>query len=223
MPYPFAHPAAVIPLARFGVPSALVIGSIVPDLWYFVPLATRAESHSLGGLLLFCLPLGLVLYLLFHLLLKQPLVELLYPRLSAFAAPGLPRAGLRAVAVSIVLGAITHLAWDALAHANDHEPGHNWAQHASTLLGSVVLVAWLWPKLHALPARRSELSGGARVAILAALGGVAAAAVALSAGWPQPELDELKRFLRTGGIAAVQASGLAIFTYALAFRLKKKR
>ena len=164
MPYPFAHPAAVIPLARFGVPSALVIGSIVPDLWYFVPLATRAESHSLGGLLLFCLPLGLVLYLLFHLLLKQPLVELLYPRLSAFAAPGLPRAGLRAVAVSIVLGAITHLAWDALAHANDHEPGHNWAQHASTLLGSVVLVAWLWPKLHALPARRSELSGGARVA-----------------------------------------------------------
>jgi hypothetical protein len=223
MPYPFAHPAAVIPLARLGVPSALVIGSIVPDLWYFIPLVERAQSHSLAGLVLFCLPLGLALYLLFHLLLKQPLIELLSPRLAAFACPGLPPARWRAVLLSLLAGALTHLAWDALAHANDHVPGHNWAQHASTLLGSAVIAAWLWPRLRRAPARSSALAPAQRVAVFAMLAGAAALAVTLSAAWPGLELAELKRFLRTGAVAAAQASGLAIITYALVWRLRKKR
>jgi len=50
VPYPFAHPAAVLPLARpmgrFAAPSALAIGSVLPDLWYFVPLADRAEEPA---------------------------------------------------------------------------------------------------------------------------------------------------------------------------------
>jgi hypothetical protein len=66
VPYPFAHPAAVLPLARFGVPSALVIGSVAPDLWYLLPFIDRAQTHSLSGVLAFCLPAGLLLYLLFH-------------------------------------------------------------------------------------------------------------------------------------------------------------
>jgi hypothetical protein len=223
MPYPFAHPAAVIPLARFGVPSALAIGSIVPDLWYFVPLVGRDDSHGLAGLFWFCLPAGGLLYVVFHVLLKQPLIALLSPRLAAFTAVGLPRASWRAVALSIVLGALTHLAWDALAHANDHLPGHNWAQHASTLLGTAVLVAWLLPRLRRAPARPSELPLATRLAVFALLGVAAAASVTLFADWPAPELAEVKRFLRTGGIAALQASTLAIFAYALAFHLKKKR
>lgn len=223
MPYPFAHPAAVIPLRRLGVPSALVIGSIVPDLWYFVPLVERAQSHSLAGLVLFCLPLGLALYLLFHSLLKQPLIELVSPRLAAFSCPGLPPARWRAVVLSLLAGALTHLAWDALAHANDHVPGHNWAQHASTLLGTAVLVAWLLPRLRRAPARPSELPLAARLAVFALLGVAAAASVTIFADWPAPELAEVKQFLRTGGIAALQASTLAIFAYALAFHLKKKR
>jgi hypothetical protein len=223
MPYPFAHPAAVIPLARLGVPSALVIGSIVPDLWYFVPLVERAQSHSLAGLATFCLPAGLLAYLLFHWLLKQPLVELVSPRLAFFTAPGFPKATWRAVALSILAGALTHLAWDALAHANDHEPGHNWAQHASTLLGAAVIAAWLWPRLRRAPARPSELPPAARLAIFTLLAGAAALAVTLSAAWPGLEPAELKRFLRSGAIVGAQASSLAIFTYALAYRLKKKR
>lgn len=223
MPYPFAHPAAVIPLARFGVPSALAIGSIVPDLWYFVPLVGRDDSHGLAGLFWFCLPAGALLYVVFHVLLKQPLIALVSPRLAAFTAAGLPEATWRAVALSIVLGAITHLAWDALAHANDHLPGHNWAQHASTLLGTAVLVAWLLPRLRRAPARPSELPLAARLAVFALLGVAAAASVTIFADWPAPELAEVKQFLRTGGIAALQASTLAIFAYALAFHLKKKR
>ena len=59
MPYPFAHPAAVLPLARLlgraGSPSALAIGSMIPDAWYFVPGLVRADSHGAAGLLWFCL------------------------------------------------------------------------------------------------------------------------------------------------------------------------
>lgn len=96
MPYPFAHPAAVLPLARpmgrFAVPSALAIGSVLPDLWYIVPLVDRADSHSLAALFWFCLPAGLLSYVLFHRLLKQPLIALLSTRLGRFACAGLPAA-----------------------------------------------------------------------------------------------------------------------------------
>ena len=44
MPFTLAHPAAVIPLCgilrRASVPSALIIGSMAPDLVYFVPLGS---------------------------------------------------------------------------------------------------------------------------------------------------------------------------------------
>jgi hypothetical protein len=223
LPYPFAHPAAVLPMARFGVPSALAIGSVVPDFWYFVPLVARADSHSLAGLAWFCVPAGLLLYLAFHTLLKQPLIELLSPRLAAFTTPGLPAARWRSVIFSLLAGALTHVAWDALTHANDNAPGHNWVQHASTLLGTAVLGAWLWRKLRSVPARPAALSNLARLATLGVLASIAAAALVAHAGWPELEIAEFRRFLRTGGIAAAQASGLAIITYALVWRLRKKR
>ena len=80
MPYPFAHPAAVLPMGRFGVPSALAIGSIAPDLWHFAPLVDRAHSHGADALLWFCLPVGVAAYLLFHLVLKAPLIALVARR-----------------------------------------------------------------------------------------------------------------------------------------------
>jgi len=210
-------------MARFGVPSALAIGSVVPDFWYFVPLVTRADSHGLAGLAWFCVPAGLLLYLVFHALLKQPLIDLFSTRLAAFTTPGLPAATWRAVIFSLLAGALTHIAWDALTHVNDDAPGHNWVQHASTLLGTLVLAVWLWRKLRSAAKRPPALSGVARLTAFAALTGIAAAAVLFHAGWPELEIGELKRFLRTGGIAAAQASGLAIITYALVWRLRKKR
>ena len=82
MPYPFAHPAAVLPLARFGVPSALVIGALSPDLWYLLPLIDRAQTHALSGVLAFCLAAGLVLCVLFVFVVKVPLIALVSARLS---------------------------------------------------------------------------------------------------------------------------------------------
>ena len=51
MPFTGSHPAAVLPLMRWGLmPSALVIGSMVPDLPYFLPVPDLGNTHSLIGL-----------------------------------------------------------------------------------------------------------------------------------------------------------------------------
>jgi len=122
VPFTFAHPAALPllrPLGRYGSLSALVIGSMAPDLAFFVPLdATRGQTHGPAGLLLFCLPAGGMTYLLFHLLLKAPLLGLLGQRLQEqLAGPAArPLARWSAVLVSLLCGAATHLVWDSFTH-----------------------------------------------------------------------------------------------------------
>jgi len=227
MPYPFAHPAAVIPLkplmGRFGVPSALAIGSIAPDFWYFVPFVERGESHSIAGLAWFCLPAGLLMYALFHLFLKQPLIALLSPRLRAFTPARLPAVAWSAVIVSLLAGAITHLAWDGLTHSYDEGWRHNWLQHASTASGTLVLGWWLWRKLRRAPAAPAALSPLARAATLLAFLAVAALAALHEAAPPAPDLYALRQFLRTGGLAALEALGAALFIYCLVFQRKMAR
>jgi hypothetical protein len=228
MPYPFAHPAAVIPLARplgrFAVPSALAIGSMAPDFWYFVPLLERDESHSLAGLAWFCLPAGLLAYALFHRLLKQPLIALLSPRLGCFTAAGLPHVPWRAVMVSLMVGVLTHLAWDALTHSYDEAAQrHNWLQHASTALGTLFLGWWSWRKLRVVPAAPGPLSPPARACILLALLGAASLAAWATAEPPAADLLALRQFLRTGGFAAVQALSVALLVYCLLFQRKMLR
>ncbi len=228
MPYPFAHPAAVIPLARplgrFAVPSALAIGSMAPDFWYFLPLLERPDSHSLAGLAWFCLPAGLLAYALFHLLVKQPLIALVSPRLGRFTPAGLPDVPWHAVIVSLLAGALTHLAWDALTHSyDDGLQRHNWLQHASTALGAMILGWWSWRKLRLVPAAPGPLSMRARGCILLALLGAGALAACATAEPPAADLLALRQFLRTAGFAAVQALSVALLVYCLLFRRKMLR
>ncbi|MDQ7908342.1 DUF4184 family protein [Phytohabitans sp. ZYX-F-186] len=45
MPFTGSHPAAVLPLVRWGLPpAALVIGSMVPDLPYYLPTPVNVLS-----------------------------------------------------------------------------------------------------------------------------------------------------------------------------------
>ena len=203
------------PLGRFAVPSALAIGSVVPDLWYFLPLATREESHGLAGLFWFCLPLGALAYLLFHWLLKQPLIALLSPRLAAFTCAGLPPRPWSAVLASLLAGAATHIAWDAAAHL---EP---WVQHASTLAGSAILGVWIARKLARAPARPPRLSGFARLCIVFSLTGVALAA-ALGAADISLAFDRasLRQLMRSAGLAGFEGLSVALFVYCLLFQRK---
>jgi hypothetical protein len=127
MPFTLAHPAAAVPLykklGRFGVLSALVAGSIAPDMHYLLPFQIgHEETHSFFGLLWFCLPAGFCLYLAFHLLLKLPLFSLLPNcvaiRLVPFVSPRslLPKVSWMGVIVSLYVGVITHVLWDLLTH-----------------------------------------------------------------------------------------------------------
>ncbi|MEZ6194514.1 MAG: DUF4184 family protein [Planctomycetota bacterium] len=169
MPFTAAHPAAAIPLVkplgRFGVLSALVIGSLAPDLAYFLPLPiSRAQSHSLAALGWFCLPVGGLTYLYFHLVLRPFLGDLIGPGLRSRLLPdgpnGVPPSSVAAVVASLLIGAVTHLAWDSVTHPGGfvveavprlRAPLFSWGgytffgykllQHGSTLLG-LGLIAW---------------------------------------------------------------------------------
>jgi hypothetical protein len=206
MPFTLAHPIAVIPIARWlrgrVVVSALVIGSMAPDLWNLFPsLATREEAHSLAGLFLHVLPLGLLCYVVFHLLLARPLVGLLPSALRGRLAPFLDvrtrmRSGPLACAVfSLILGALTHIVWDSVTHPGAHTvdalgilqrtwlrvghvsfSGYRVLQIASTLGGMVGLALWIWrwwqSGLASSPDPDAASLDPVRVATLAGIAGI---------------------------------------------------
>lgn len=126
MPITFAHPAAAIPLTRFGPPlSALVAGGVMPDPPYFIHLSTGAGyAHTPKGLVTFRLPAGLVTLWVFHTLLKRPLLSLapLTHRAklasSAQRFPFLPMSRLVRISLAVLIGAVTHVVWDSFTHAN---------------------------------------------------------------------------------------------------------
>jgi hypothetical protein len=123
MPFPLAHPAAVLPLRRFCPRRlsflALVLGSLSPDLGYVFRKPDLADlSHQpLLGTLLFCLPVGLVLVLGVYLV-RLPLTRLLPARARRALLPLClqPTAPPFRIAVSILLGALTHQWLDAATH-----------------------------------------------------------------------------------------------------------
>jgi hypothetical protein len=205
------------PMGRFAVPSALAIGSVVPDLWYFVPTLDRSDTHVGGALFWFCPPVGLAAYLLFHLLLKQPLIALVSPRLAGFTPRSLPAVPWHAVIVSLLVGAATHMVWDGLTHFDSPK----WPQHASTLAGSAILALWLWRKLRHAPPAPALLRPLARLCVAVLLAGVMAVCALWAADVaPAFDLVTLRTLLRTAGLAAVQGLGVALFIYCLAFRRK---
>ncbi len=124
MPFPLAHPAAVLPLRRFcpewlSLP-ALVIGSLAPDAGYlFGKHRLDGFSHSLAGLLAFSLPLGLLILLALRTA-RSPLLRMAPAGLKPLVAPASPLTprSVVAVALSILIGAGTHLAWDSFTHTN---------------------------------------------------------------------------------------------------------
>ena len=235
MPYAFAHPAAVVPLARLlgarAVPSALAIGSMIPDAWYLVPLLGRDEAHSVAGALLFCLPAGLAAYAAFHLIFKQPMLALaprrLAGRLAAWAGPGLPAVPWAWVLFSLGIGIATHLAWDAFTHAGhialveERVFGvrvHRVLQHASTLLGSAFLIGWLRRKLAAtapapVPRGIGERTRVGMLAVLAFIPAVVFGAVLYTL-----DAEPLRAALRAAGVTAFCAFGLIAVLFCIAWR-----
>jgi len=187
MPFTPSHIAAILPFARTPLlPASLAIGSMVPDLPYFVPLPVEREfSHSLLGVPLVDLPMGIASLLFWVLVFRAPLLDFAPAWLRRrFVLPGpwlrsAPALALGALLVlaSLTVGIATHLVWDAFTHPDGwavlrlaplrHEfgafTGYRWAQYGSSAVGLVVLGVWgaVWVRrvpIHALPRTRLRAS-----------------------------------------------------------------
>jgi hypothetical protein len=222
MPYPFAHPAAVLPLVpmlgRLAVPSALVIGSVVPDAWYLFPGLQRADSHGAAGLVFFCLPVGFVAYLLFHLLVRDAVVALLPRRIAAKLAFPLPDASWTAICLSLIVGAMTHVGWDIAAHSLVWR-GVTILQHASTAFGTLALAWWCARWLRRAPARGAPRPAPPLWRALFVLA-LAACAWRIAAEGLASDAETLRRSLRAAGAEALRAFGLALLVYCAAWKLR---
>lgn len=172
MPFTPTHVLAIVPCAAYcrWLPfSALAIGCMIPDLPQFFPAVTYAQTHSLFGPIVVCMPLGLMAYMLFQYVLKVPLIALLplwmQARMTAYSRP--PQtptfAFLVGVVIALILGAYSHIVWDAFTHqgrwgtrlipwlnqefliAGRSVPAYKLFQYGSTFVGLPLLLL-LWER-----------------------------------------------------------------------------
>ena len=170
MSWTFAHPAAILPLRRLcpthlSFP-ALIAGTLTPDFGYYIDsFALATYAHTLAGSFIVCLPIGLMMLALFYLvrrpiwyLLPQPHRTLLKP--FTFTPAPLRLSAILATAISALLGAWSHIIWDAFTHrrgwavvrldllqtpvlniGSAEVAVYNVLQHLSTFVGVFVLIA----------------------------------------------------------------------------------
>ncbi|MGC9496638.1 DUF4184 family protein [Streptomyces sp. WG7] len=214
MPFTLSHAAAVLPAVRGDgagrgrlVPAVLVAGSFSPDMTYYAAsfLSGAMEfgdvTHSFPGVFTIDVVIAWALVGLW-LLIREPLVALLprarQGRAAALLRCGAPRARVRPSLVvrwyvSAVLGALTHVVWDAFTHhdrwgtrvfpALDREiagsPLYWYLQYGGSAVAAVVIAVFLIRALRRAP--RAEplgvpvLSAGDRWWAWAVLGGCAVA------------------------------------------------
>jgi len=151
MPFPLAHPAAVLPFRRwcprFLSFPALVVGSLTPDAAYLCsPLRLADVAHEMVGVPLFSLPAGLAAVVILHRFGAWTLPRMpiwLSQPLTPFC--GRPLGSPLGLALSVLIGAATHVLWDSFSHSNGWATLH-WPllhQHVATLLGMRVRVCHL--------------------------------------------------------------------------------
>lgn len=249
MPFTFSHPAAAVPLlrplGRYGSLSALAIGSIAPDLAFIVPIGfSRDQTHGLAALFWFCLPAGALVYLLFHALLKAPLLALAPNRFANRFPEKRAAEPWSAVLVSLLCGAVTHVIWDAFTHPGtpvvDALPwlqselasiggyrlyGFGLLQHASSIIGLALLALWTWNWLRKTPAaseRGQSLSNAERIGVLTGLVSVPFF-VGLFAGWRRTpliaDMTDLQEFMMGFIFTALPTAAFVVIIYAVLWRL----
>ena len=200
MPFTGSHPAAVLPFLRAPLPaSALVIGSIAPDLPFYLPIPQWYATHTWLAGVTTDLRLGLLAWALWHGLLAEPALATAPAALRGRLAGRV--ASVRQVlllVLALLLGTATHLAWDefthprrwgaehipALAQSWGALPGYRWLQYASSVAGLAVLAIWVlrwWRRTPTLPGRAGTAARWVWP-LLAALGVVAGAVAGLTAG-----------------------------------------
>lgn len=172
MPFTVSHIVAALPLnkrigkfSKYTALSPLIIGSMTPDVAYVTPFLVhqRMDSHSLIGLYLFCIPMGLTIYFLYHLLMAPVMCSFLPKNIQRHLNPDLfigklPSISSHVLLISLVLGALTHIIWDFFTHQSGIPQHITWMdtplmaidgydimpyrvlQHLSSILGLGLLI-----------------------------------------------------------------------------------
>ncbi len=171
MPFTFSHPAIILPVTLLPKKTysltGLIVGSIVPDFTYFINMDTETlYGHTLHGVFLFDLPIGLIIAILYHHLVRDPLTdhlpEWIRSRIIIFKGFNwLNYLSLNwfKVSMSIIFGALTHIFWDNFTHDNGYFvhiipvlqhafrfSGHYMSlatvlQYFSSMVGGIIIIA----------------------------------------------------------------------------------
>jgi hypothetical protein len=205
VPFTPSHAAAVLPFLRTPLPaSALVAGSIAPDIPFYLPFALPWPTHTATAVVTIDVLLGLAAWALWHGVLAEPAVRAAPAGLRArvTAVPLGLRTRLSSVTrvgwtlAALAVGAATHVALDELTHRRRWGPetfplladqwgvmpGYRWAQYALSILGGIVLLAWVALWWRRTPARPSGPPGHRWPWILlTAVGGVTGFVASLQA------------------------------------------
>ena len=124
MPFTFAHPAILLPFRKYLSITGLIIGCMSPDFEYFLRFKIySAFSHTFLGIFLFCVPISILVSILFHQIIRNPLIDNLpnyfYVRTIKFKKFNwliYLQENKTKVIISILLGAFSHIFWDSFTH-----------------------------------------------------------------------------------------------------------
>lgn len=128
MPFTFAHPSIILPLAKSAngrlSATGLIIGSMMPDFEYYLRFNLSSDiSHTIFGLFFFCLPFGMYLAKAFHRVIRNPLIDALpqplYERFAHykdFDWKQYKRKRRWMIYACVLIGAASHLFWDGFTH-----------------------------------------------------------------------------------------------------------
>ncbi|MEV0028364.1 DUF4184 family protein [Nocardia sp. NPDC050793] len=238
VPFTFAHPAAVLPLRRYLHLPAMVAGTVAPDALYYVPVSLHVDTHSINGLLVWDVLLGLVLLQIFRMT-ADPLLALAPTGLRRRVPPP-PRgfrslAGQLTTATSVLVGATTHLVWDAFTQTDGaavrrwawlqtavSEPHklYNVIGYASSIGGMIVLgsavVGWYGRTRASID--RPGLRPRIRWAVLAGIAALAALGAVTALAGPASRTSGYD-VVRSALIGGVQAGVGVALIYAVAWNI----
>lgn len=167
MPFTLAHAAAALPLRHIlrgnAVFPLLVIGCFIPDIPYFLPEPlAHINAHRLPGLVVFGVPCGWAIFLVWRIVLLEPSAALLPRRYAELLlASSSARTGATRWwpgTLSLLAGSLSHIVWDAFTHGRGlvvHAwpalaqpimhvgryslPSYFFLQHISTAIGMLCL------------------------------------------------------------------------------------
>lgn len=170
MPFTFSHPAIILPLLKLKSSrisaTGLVVGSMAPDFEFFIRMRLqKVHGHTFEGIFYWDLPLTILLAVIFHAFVRDPLIThspLPIRRNFSHILGTNWFSGLRkywyVFLYSALIGIGSHLFWDGFTH----ESGFFGYQPFPVLLNKIQFFDWQVP-VFVIGQMLSTLLGGAIV------------------------------------------------------------